>query len=48
MAIANALAFLLYLSSSAILIRRFVRKDQAALMYRVLQEDEATQQERNA
>lgn len=30
MAIANALAFLLYLSSSAILIRRFVRKDQAA------------------
>ncbi|MCX4188563.1 cytochrome C assembly family protein [Methylophaga sp. OBS4] len=31
MAIANALAFLLYLSSSVILIRRFVQKDQAAV-----------------
>ncbi|NLW20682.1 MAG: RNA-binding S4 domain-containing protein [Clostridiales bacterium] len=29
-------------------IKETVRKDQAALMYRVLQEDEATQQERNA
>ncbi len=31
MAIANALAFLLYLSSSAILIRRFVQKSQSAV-----------------
>lgn len=31
MAIANALAFLLYLSSSVILIRRFVQKDQPAV-----------------
>ncbi len=31
MAIANALAFLLYLSSSAILIRRFVQKGQSAV-----------------